>query len=145
MITLQRPRSYQLNPEKKRQVIESIKSILKKKGIIFAYLHGSFLCENFRDVDLAIYLEKPLEKKEVLNCELSLERELENTINFPVDVRILNHSPLSFRYNVFREGNLLFSKDELARSDFISLTLVMYYDFNFFRKRYMREALGLEV
>ncbi len=142
---MQSLRSFQLTPEKKKKVTQCIISILKKKTIFFAYLHGSFLKENFRDIDLAIYLEKPLEKKEALRYEFEMERELENAVNFPVDVRILNQSPLSFRYNVFKEGNLLFSKDELIRSDFISLTLAMYHDFNFYRKRYMKEALGLEI
>ena len=89
--------------------------------------------------------EKKLDKKEAIHLEFEIESELENAVHFPVDVRILNRSPLSFRYNVFKEGTLLFSKDELTRSDFISLTMVMYHDFNFYRKRYMKEALGLEV
>jgi len=125
--------------------MESITSILNQEKIIFAYLHGSFLKENFRDIDLAIYLEKNLDKKEAIHLEFEIESELENAVHFPVDVRILNRSPLSFRYNVFKEGTLLFSKDELTRSDFISLTMVMYHDFNFYRKRYMKEALGLEI
>lgn len=110
MKIVQSRRSYQLKPRGKKQIIELITSLLKNKRIIFAYLHGSFLKKNFRDVDLAIYLEKPLEKKETLHYELEMERELEKVVKFPVNVRILNHSPLSFCYNVFKEGNLLFSK-----------------------------------
>lgn len=125
--------------------MELITSILKDTIVIFAYLHGSFLKESFRDVDLAVYLERPLEKKEAIQFEFEMERELEKVVNFPVDVRILNNSPLSFRYNVIKKGNLLFSKNELVKSDFICLTLSMYHDFNFYRKRYMREALGLEI
>jgi len=145
VITLQSLKIYQLTPPEKRHIMETITSILKQEKIIFAYLHGSFLKENFRDIDLAIYHETDLDKKETLHREFEMERELEKAVHFPVDVRILNHSPLSFRYNVFKEGTLLFSKDELVRSDFISLTMVMYHDFNFYRKRYMKEALGLEI
>ncbi len=138
-------RSYQLNQAEKKQIIDIIISILKEKNVVFTYLHGSFLKETFRDVDLAIYLKKHLKKKEALYFELEMERELEKAVSFPVDLRILNNAPLSFKYKVFKEGKLLFSEDELLRSDFISLTLTMYYDLNFHRKRYMKEALGLEI
>ncbi len=32
-------------------------------NILFAYLHGSFLTESFRDMDLGIYLKSTLSKK----------------------------------------------------------------------------------
>lgn len=142
---MQSLRSYQLTLPEKKQIMELITSILKNTSVIFAYLHGSFLKESFRDVDLAVYLEKPLGKKEALQFELKMERELEKAVNFPIDIRIINNSPISFRYNVFKNGKLLFSKNERVRSDLICLTLSIYHDFNFYRKRYMREALGLEI
>ncbi|HEY0196871.1 MAG TPA: hypothetical protein VGC02_04790 [Methanobacterium sp.] len=46
--------------------MELITSILKDTSVIFAYLHGSFLKESSLDVDLVIYLEKPLEKKKTI-------------------------------------------------------------------------------
>jgi len=122
VIPLQSLKIYQLTPPEKRHLMETITSILKHEKIIFAYLHGSFLKENFRDIDLAIYLEKNLDKKETLHLEFEIERELEKAVHFPVDVRILNHSPLSFRYNVFKEGILLFSKDELVRISIVNAT-----------------------
>jgi len=57
----------------------------------------------------------------------------------------LNNSPLSFRFNVIRYGEILFSKNEDVRSDFEALTISEYHDFAYFRRVYMKEALNLEV
>lgn len=91
---------------------------------------------------LFIYRTNPV-KKEALKEELKLEGELEDKIKLPVDVRTLNYSPLSFRYKVFRDGKLILNKDETIKSDFESLSIREYHDFNFYRKRYMREVLGI--
>ncbi len=90
---------------------------------------------------MAVYLKKVKNKKEALKYELSLERELEDIIDFPVDVRIINYAPLSFRFKIIKNSVLLFSKDEEIRGDFESLSIVEYHDFNFLRKKIMGERL----
>lgn len=84
-------------------------------------------------------------KKTILKKELELEEILGRKIKYPVDVRVLNNSPLSFRFNVIRYGEILFSKNEDVRSDFEALTISEYHDFAYFRRVYMKEALNLEV
>lgn len=139
-------KTYNIKDSKRRNIEKKIISTLKtKKEIIFAYLHGSFLENDFRDVDIAIYLNIIGSKKEVLQYELALERKLEEIIGFPVDVRIINYAPLSFRFKVIKDRFLLFSKNEGIRSDFESLSIVEYHDFNFIRKMYGREALGIQI
>jgi len=59
-----------------------------------------------------------------------------------VDVRTLNHAPLSFRLNVIKHGGLVFSRDEDLRSDFEAFTISEYHDFAHFRRIYMREGSG---
>lgn len=131
---------------KKEQIKDKITCILNKRDeIIFAYLHGSFLEDNFRDVDIAVYLRNVGTKKEAVQYELTMERELEEIIGFPVDIRIINYAPLSFKFKVIKDDLLLLSKDEGIKSDFESLSIVEYHDFNFIRKTYRREALGIEV
>ncbi len=94
-------------------------------------------------MDLAIYIQNKPGKKEALEEELKLEGELEDKIKqLPVDVRTLNYSPLYFRYKVFRDGKLILNKDETIKSDFESLSIREYHDFNFYRKRYMRGGSG---
>lgn len=139
-------KTYKIDENKRKEIKKKVISTLKiKEEIIFAYIHGSFLKGYFRDVDVAIYLKKMGSKKENLQYELSLERELERSICFPVDIRIINHAPLSFRFKVIKNSVLLFSKDEGIRSDFECLSIVEYHDFNFIRKVYGREALGIKI
>ncbi|MCK4732433.1 MAG: nucleotidyltransferase domain-containing protein [Methanophagales archaeon] len=137
---------YAIGKAKKEEVQRRIVDILKeRREILFAYLHGSFFEGSFRDVDVAVYMGEEKSKREVLKCELELERELEEVVGFPTDVRILNHAPLCFKFKVIERGVLLFSKDERYRCDFESLTMVEYHDFNFHREIYRRVALGIEV
>jgi len=135
-----------MDKSRRKNVLENIKSVLtKKKEIIMAYLHGSFLDDDFRDVDLALYLDNIGNKKEVIEYELGLERELECLIGLPFDVRIINNAPVTFRFNVIKNGVLLLEKDENIRSEFEFITITEYHDFNYIREMYLREGLGLEI
>jgi hypothetical protein len=143
---MQSLKKHKISDSEKEKILEKIIDNLKDEdSIIFAYSHGSFLEGSFRDIDLAIYVQTTLNKKEALKLELKLERELEEKIKLPIDIRILNYSPLSFRYNVIKDGKLILSRNENLRCDFASLSIREYLDFNFYRKRYMKEVLGLEV
>jgi hypothetical protein len=135
----------EISEKKRKEMVERIKDALESdERIAFAYLHGSFLAGPFRDIDLGIYIRAG-EGQGVLDYELGLENRLEKITGIPTDVRALNSAPLPFRFNVVAKGLLLFSRDESLRSDFESLTFVEYHDFKHFRRRYMKEALGLEV
>jgi len=46
---------------------------------------------------------------------------------------------------VIKKGVLLFSKDENKRADFECLSMVKYHDFDFYRNRYLRDALGIKL
>ena len=139
-------KTYCLDKSKRKKVLDMIISTLtKKKEIIMAYVHGSFLDDDFRDVDLALYLGNIRNKKEVLEYELTLERELEDLIGLPFDVRIINNAPVTFRFNVIKNGVLLLEKDVDIRSEFEFRTITEYHDFNYIREMYLREGLGLEI
>ncbi len=80
----------------------------------------------------------------MINYEIELEIKLEETLKYPMDVRVLNYAPLSFQYQVIKNGNLLFEKDGDCRVDFQTKTLDFYFDFAPFRKQYLKEVLGFE-
>jgi len=146
VLKMQSIKRYEITDVQRKHVLDTIRSVLmSKKEILFAYIHGSFLQNHFRDVDLAIYLDENLKREEALHFELALERELDESLGFPADVRVLNYSPLSFKFKALKGGNIIISHDEGLRSDFESLTMNKYHDFNFYRKRYMKEVFGLEV
>jgi Nucleotidyltransferase domain. len=134
-----------INKEQKEDIEERVTDFLRKRHeIVFAYLHGSFLEGNFRDIDVAVYLTE-ISKREALQYELHLEDELGEFIGFLTDVRVLNYAPLSFKFSVIKNKILLFSQDEGVRCDFECLTIVEYHDFDFLRSIYRKEALGLKV
>ena len=135
-----------ISANQKRKIQKMIVTLLQKENhILFAYLHGSFLQNEFRDIDIGIYTEKNLSKKNKLSYELSFEEKLQHHIFYPVDVRILNNAPLSFSFSVIKNGIVLFSNDEDKRIDFETRIFSKYHDFDFYRERYRREALGIHL
>ena len=116
------------NREKNR-----IRGILKEiiatiRVVEFAYIYGSFPEDwGFHDIDVAVYLTRT-EHVDPLECELSIASVLERRIRFPVDVRVLNHAPNSFCYEVTR-GEVIFSRNEEVRFCFVERTWNKYLDF----------------
>ena len=136
-------RYFNIIPDGRKSIIDRLKSCLEShRDIVFAYLHGSFaIGDRFKDIDIAVYLD-PLPSSP-LQVELEIETELGDAIKkYPVDVRILNNSPLSFRYNVIKHGEPIVVHDDDLRSDFVETTLSNYFDFSPFLKIYLKEALG---
>ncbi len=133
---------HKISSREKEDILHRIECFLKNyPDVIFAYVHGSFISgERFRDIDVAIYLKTNPTK--LLELELDMEAKIYNLISYPVDVRILNRAPLSFRYNVIKYGRHLAVINDDARCDFEEATVSNYSDFAPFRRRYLMEALG---
>ncbi len=82
--------------------------------MLFAYIFGSFVSlRPFSDIDIGICLDK--EPENTMDMEFELENGLEEKLRLPVDVRILNMAPLSFCYNVVKEGKLIVDNDSNKR------------------------------
>jgi predicted nucleotidyltransferase len=111
--------------------------------ILVAVLHGSFVRgEPFRDVDVAVWLNPlRLSKDARFRLALELSVQLRLTLGFPVDVRVLNDAPLSFRYHALRGSSLLVRDEELL-AELRTRTWDEYLDFQPFARRYLREALS---
>jgi len=135
---------YSIPGEERAELVSSAKTFLSAKaGVAFAYIHGSFVAgERFRDVDIAVCFANHQVPR--IEEELLLESELSRVMkHLPVDLRILNGAPLSFRYNVIRYGRPVFVRDSDARFEFVETTLRDYFDFAPYREMYLRESLGL--
>jgi hypothetical protein len=125
----------------KQKVIQKLLDLLSKEEMfIFIYLHGSFLSnDEFNDVDLAVYMdEKTIKKINLVEFEISYSVKLEKYLKIPVDVKILNYTPLSFRYHSTR-GFLLFSRDDSIREEFLCRTWSDYFDFKPVSRIYLKE------
>jgi hypothetical protein len=111
--------------------VQKLKSFLAgREEIVFAYLHGSFVQgEEFQDVDVAVFLAGGSARStDDVEYEISLSLQLEKELGLPVDIKILNNAPLSFRYHASR-GTLLLTRDESVRENFLNRTWSEYFDF----------------
>lgn len=133
---------YKLSQEEKKEIKNNLSSLLSNKDeIIFAYIHGSFIDAYwFRDLDIAVYLDENKLEKRALDYELSLSVELEKALKLPVDIKILNYAPLSFRYKATK-GEKIFSRDEEIRYTFLEETWHCYLDFAPVEKEFMNEVI----
>jgi predicted nucleotidyltransferase len=113
----------------------------------FAYAFGSFLSSGpFHDMDIAVYLGSASDEDDHIETAFTIAGDLEAILRkagyrpFPVDVRPLNHAPLSFRYHVFA-GRLLFSRDETLRVPMVAQTSSQYLDLLPLRRQALKEAM----
>ncbi len=124
---------YTLSPEERGTVMRGITAYIdKEEAILFAYVYGSFCGEDgFNDIDVAVYVnETVLTKDDHLNYQLGLAVRLERERKqYPIDIRILNNAPLSFRFSVITHGDLVCARDEKARVSFEAMTRSLYFDF----------------
>lgn len=112
--------------------------------IIFAYLLGSFAgIEPFSDIDIGVYTEPVV--SDLLDFEIDLEKRIEDIVKYPVDVRVLNRSPLAFCQNVIKSGKVIVDRNSNMRADFESITLKKYFDFKHFQERYLGEVINAPV
>ena len=136
-----RDKKYNISgPEKDRISNQLARHIRRElEDVVAAYLFGSFIAEDrFSDIDLGLFLKSKV--PEVLEFELALETRLEKIFEHPFDVRVLNHAPNSFAQNVIRTGKVIVDKDSNFRAGFEGNVLKQYFDFAYFRRRYLKEV-----
>ncbi len=135
-----------LSDKDKQDLINTISNIFRtKKDIVFAYIFGSFVSKDeFKDIDIGVYISN-IESATILKLELELESELEDIIRIPADVRIINNAPISFVYNILRNKSVILDNNIDLRSDFEGIVLKKYFDFQYFRKEYLREIVNASI
>lgn len=141
------PQKHFLTPAEKEKITKSLALYLEQREeICFAYLHGSFVGDGpFGDIDIAVYLNTEMEPAQALEYELDLEIAAEKIVKYPVDTRLLNRAPLSFRYSAIKNGKAIVSRNEEKRVDFHARTITRYCDFAPYRRRCLKEAFGFEI
>jgi predicted nucleotidyltransferase len=128
-----------LSGEPDRIVEVLVRELAQDPEVVFAYLYGSCAeSRPFRDIDVGVYLKSPSEHS---NNVLDLMQRLGSELKLPVDVRILNHAPLSFLYHVLK-GELLISNDDDLLSLLIENTTRQYLDIAPLRRQATKEAFG---
>jgi predicted nucleotidyltransferase len=118
--------------EERERLIDKLRELLQGvEGISFAYVYGSFLKrELFRDVDVAVWIE---EGEDPFEYEVDLSSRIEADLEVPIDIHVLDEAPITFKYAVFTEGRLLFSRDERIRMEVVDETIRQYMDLRMLR------------
>jgi len=82
-----------LEVSRKEGILQAIASALNRhEEIIVAYVFGSFIHRDaFSDIDVAILTAEHMDS--TIDFELSLEIEIEDIVNYPIDVRVINRAP----------------------------------------------------
>lgn len=121
-------RYLRLSEPDKTQVVKKLESILSSiEGIVFAYLHGSFIERDlFRDIDVAVWIADP---EKAFEYAVDLSTRLEIRLGLPLDLQVLNEAPLPFKYHVLTRGRLLLSRDEKLRARIVDEVVRKYLDF----------------
>ncbi len=128
-------------PDEKDRLSKAISARLSQEpGILFACLHGSFVTgEPFRDIEIGLYTRD--------RCDLfygsDLSYELSKATGYEVEVQVINEAPVAFQMAVIREGRLMFSIDDDAKTDFIEDVGRRYREYAHFRNIFM-EGLGAQ-
>ncbi len=126
---------HRLSQDAKEPIVEKLAHLLaQREELQFACIHGSFLEQavGFRDIDIAVWVDSSIAAgKDALSYEWDLSSSLEHGMSqpsYPIDAKVLNHAPLSFRYAACG-GRLLLARDESAWYDFRERTWIEYLDF----------------
>ena len=130
----------------RKEIRKALRQLLEKeKGVLFAYLHGTFEEEGpFRDIDVAVYVEESLIPKEKgLDFEIITSMKLEEKVKMPVDLKVINYAPLGFQY-YSTAGTLLLCKEDDLRVDFLTRIRSLYFDFQPSSERFLLEMLHAE-
>ena len=102
------------------QLREFLTANAERKGIAAAYLFGSVARGTARpgsDVDVGIlYSEEP--PRTLKGLGFDLEGDLEDLLELPVQVVVLNRAPVDLVMRVLRDGKLLVNRDRSKRVRF---------------------------
>ena len=138
------PAHLKMSEDQRDRLVRRVKTLLQNRAEIrFALLHGSFLAGgSFRDMDLALYLDPAkVGQGAFRDYELTQGVRWSADLRLPVDVRLLNDAPVSFRYHALK-GTVLIVRDPSLLDEFRASTWDEYCDFAPFARRYLREVIG---
>ena len=99
-----------------------------------AYCYGSFLLrEDFRDIDIALFLDENLTAEQQESSAERIGIALEDAISFShaCDIRVLNCAPVWFQYEVISSGRLLYARSEEERYERETSALIVYQDMKY--------------
>ena len=120
-------------------------AILKRHGVLLAYVYGSVLGRYFNkesDIDIAVLLPESYNPRKRFRTMLRLMHDLSVLLGHETEVVVLNDlTALHFKYTVISEGKIFFSTRERAEFEFESRLMSEYFDFMPFLDRFNKAYL----
>ena len=131
-----------MNEKDRQYKREEIKRfLLSRDEVTFAYLHGSFFeGAPFHDIDIGVFVHD-IPKDIAAKYGLELSGILENIINIPIDIRVINFAPIPFLFYVVR-SELIMSRDEEVEASFTERVIKSYLDMKPLRDRAFKEMFS---
>lgn len=112
----------------------------KQDQVELAYLFGSVAIQKagkLSDIDLAIFLDESIEKKERFKIKLRLISDLENILKTDrLDLVITNDAPISLNFEIIKANHLLFIRDKDLKVDLEHHIISHYLDRQYYDKRW---------
>jgi len=146
-------RSFENRPPPTREAVEAALRpfFASRSEVRLAYLFGSVASGGagpLSDVDVAVLVDREaLADRSGFGYEATLVADLMDALRFPkVEAAVLNRAPAHLRFNVVRDGVLLFEREPGEAIRFRVEALRDHFDFEPMRRvqnRYLREWLGL--
>ena len=100
--------------------------------VLFAYLFGSQATGNvtpMSDVDIAVYFADDLSSTQQFKLQLHLIGVLGQVLQRnDVELAVLNHEAIVLRYEVVKNGKVIFCRDKSAKNEFFVHTISEYLD-----------------
>ncbi len=132
------------NNLQKKKIFTRLKEILiERDEILFAYIHGSFL-DNlpFHDIDVALYVDpKEVDSSQSFDYSLGLSVELSQKLGKDIDTKVMNYAPVGFQHSVYKNGKLLFSREDSLRLDLLEKNSLDYISFYEFSVQFIKESV----
>jgi len=112
----------------------------KQDPVELAYLFGSVAIQKagkLSDIDLAIFLDESIEKKERFKIKLRLISDLENILKTDrLDLVIMNDAPISLNFEIIKANHPLFIRDKNLKVDLEHHIISRYLDRQYYDKRW---------
>jgi uncharacterized protein len=120
---------------------KEVKEFLQKQDQVkLAYLFGSVAWQRagkLSDVDLAIFLDESLDRKERFSLKLRLLSVLEDILKTnQLDLVIMNDSPVSLNFEIIKANHPLFIRDRNLKVDLEHYIMSRYLDRQYYDKRW---------
>ncbi len=125
---------------------KEVKEFLQKQGPVeLVYLFGSVALQKagkLSDVDIGIFLDESLDKKDRFQTKLRLISDLEDILKTDrLDLVIMNDAPVSLNFEIIKANYPLFIRDENLKVDLEQYIMSRYLDRQYYDKRWTNNLI----